>query len=261
MEDRNGAKGWPHCVEGNLDQIRFYDAYHRQHSLHKVTQMLHMEKRTVIRNLLSQVEAPEARALVVGCGSGEDTEVVSPPVVAIDLSTIALGKARQKYPKHMYLAADAHRLPFASDSFDIIICSEVIEHVQNPSRMLAEFQAVLKEGGVLLITTPNWLSLYGLARYLGELFLRRQVTSGGQPIDHWYTKGFLQKQLSRLFEIREWRGIWFFPPVGLGHKTLPLSLMVPLFRLLLPIERFLQSRVSGYAHLLAVSCIMRKSHL
>lgn len=237
---------------------RFYDDYHQQHAPHKITQMLHLEKRAVIANLLSQVEVPEARALVVGCGLGEDTEVVSPSVVAIDLSTIALGKARQKYPKHMYLAADAHSLPFASDSFDIIICSEVIEHVQNPSRMLAEFQAVLREGGVLIITTPNWLSLYGLARYLGELILRRQITSGGQPVDHWYTKGLLQQQLSRHFEVREWRGIWFFPPVGLAHKTLPLSLVVPVFRFLLPIERFLQSRVSGYAHLLGVSCIARK---
>lgn len=239
----------------------FYDAYHREHTPHKVTEMLHMEKRAVIVDLLSQVGMSEARTLVVGCGLGEDTEVVRPPIVATDLSTVALVKARQEYPEHTYLVADGHRLPFASDSFDIIICSEVIEHVENPHRMLAEFQTVLKEGGALVITTPNWLSLYGLARYLGEIILRRQITSGGQPIDHWYTKALLQKQLGQHFEIIEWRGIWFFPPIGLGHKTLPLSLVLPVFRLLLPIERFLQRRISGYAHLLAVSCIARKSHL
>lgn len=220
--------------------------------------MVHAEKRVVIADLLTRTHAINTRALVVGCGLGEDAEAVGKPTVAIDLSAVALVEARQRYPRHTYLVADAHSLPFTRDSFDTIVCSELIEHVQDPLRMLAEFQRVLQADGVLVVTTPNWKSFYGLARYLGELVLRCPVTSASQPIDHWYTKGLLETHLSRYFEIIEWRGVWFFPPIGRGHKTLPSSVVVPLFQFLLPVEHFLQNRLPGYAHLLAVSCVARK---
>jgi len=223
--------------------------------------MVHAEKRAVISDLITRAHTVGSHALVVGCGLGEDAEVVGKPAVAVDLSAVALVEARQRYSWHTYLVADAHNLPFVDDSFDTIVCSEVIEHVQDPLQMLAEFQRVLRRHGLLVVTTPNWSSFYGIARYLGELVLRRPVTSAGQPIDHWYTKGLLEEHLNPYFEINEWRGVWFFPPIGRGRKTLPTSIVVPLLRFLLPVEHFLQSRLSAYAHLLAVSCVARGTKL
>lgn len=65
------------------------------------------------------------------------------------------------------VAADMEaRLPFPDASFDIVLCVEGVEHVQNRHATLAEFRRVLKPGGRLLLTTPNLLSLRARFAYL-----------------------------------------------------------------------------------------------
>jgi SAM-dependent methyltransferase len=50
--------------------------------------------------------------------------------------------------------ANGYDLPFADKVFDCVICSEVIEHVQRPERLLAEMQRVLTPTGRFVLTTP-----------------------------------------------------------------------------------------------------------
>lgn len=49
----------------------------------------------------------------------------------------------------------ADQLPFASDSFDLVVCDNVLEHLENPEGVLREVARVLKPGGVFLAKTPN----------------------------------------------------------------------------------------------------------
>ncbi len=58
-----------------------------------------------------------------------------------------------------YKNADAERIPFPRDFFDSVFAGELIEHVVNPEKFLAEANRVLKKNGVLIITTPNRKSL------------------------------------------------------------------------------------------------------
>ncbi|MDF3066861.1 MAG: hypothetical protein K0R38_2462 [Polyangiaceae bacterium] len=68
------------------------------------------------------------------------------------------------------LQVDANqRLPFEDGSFDLVWCSEVIEHLNDPAFSLGELRRVTKPGGLLVLTTPNsyaWLfrfiALFGL---------------------------------------------------------------------------------------------------
>ena len=55
------------------------------------------------------------------------------------------------------MRGDATSLPFPDDSFDAIVTSEVLEHIQDDVRALGEFARVLKPGGVLAATVPSWL--------------------------------------------------------------------------------------------------------
>jgi len=50
-------------------------------------------------------------------------------------------------------------LPYEDESFDLIWCSEVIEHLKNPEFAMAEFKRVTKKGGELILTTPNSYAL------------------------------------------------------------------------------------------------------
>ena len=52
---------------------------------------------------------------------------------------------------------DGTRLPFADDTFDRIICSEVMEHIPDDRAAARELARVLKPGGTIAVTVPTWL--------------------------------------------------------------------------------------------------------
>jgi SAM-dependent methyltransferase len=51
------------------------------------------------------------------------------------------------------IVGDAHNLPMGNNSFDVVVCSEVLEHIINPTQAVFEMHRVLKSGGILLLTT------------------------------------------------------------------------------------------------------------
>ena len=54
------------------------------------------------------------------------------------------------------LRGDATRLPFADDTFDCVVTSEVLEHIQDDVTAISELRRVLKPGGTLGVTVPTW---------------------------------------------------------------------------------------------------------
>jgi SAM-dependent methyltransferase len=108
------------------------------------------------RALLSALDSLTfASVLDVGCAEGYFMNVVrgrfGASVWGVDLSTTALAKAHQIYGFPV-AAAEATRLPFADDSFDLVLSTEVIEHVLDPDLMIAEMRRVSR--GTVLVTTP-----------------------------------------------------------------------------------------------------------
>ncbi len=100
------------------------------------------------------------RVLDAGCGLGYGSAMLaerSPAsLVGLDLSAEALERARQELGEAVQLVTgDIRELPFESDSFDLVVCFEVIEHVERQERALAELRRVLAPQGTLLISSPN----------------------------------------------------------------------------------------------------------
>jgi 2-polyprenyl-3-methyl-5-hydroxy-6-metoxy-1,4-benzoquinol methylase len=94
--------------------------------------------------------------LDVGCGDG----VISEPVVrmgnhvtSVELPTIATLAQKCRVPA--IVAGDAEELAFASETFDLILASEVVEHLWNPSSFFNEAFRVLKNNGYLIMETPE----------------------------------------------------------------------------------------------------------
>ena len=86
---------------------------------------------------------------------------------------------------HVDFACPAHAIPVEANSFDIIFCTEVLEHVPDPDAVWNEFYRVLRPGGKLLLTTPMyWPSHevpYDFYRY-PEHGLRRLACESGFQI-------------------------------------------------------------------------------
>jgi SAM-dependent methyltransferase len=140
------------------------------------------------RFLLSGVR-PADRSLDLGSGSGEFTAVLAgagAEVVGVEVAEAALARARSRHPELEFrLAPIDGPLPFDDGAFDLVWCSEVIEHVADTARWLSEVRRVLARGGRLLLTTPSHgrlrLTLYGLEPFsepLGDhlhLYTRRSL--------------------------------------------------------------------------------------
>lgn len=137
------------------------------------------------------------RVLEIGCGRGgfactlatvpERTRPTE--IVAADFSAAALAKARGHaarlgLPARLvdWQEADIQNLRYADGSFDTVFSCETIEHVPNPRRAVRELARVLRPGGRLFLTAPNYLGVMGL--YRGYLRLRgRRYQEEGQPIN------------------------------------------------------------------------------
>lgn len=108
------------------------------------------------REVVKKVEGK--RVLEVGCGSGTIIKKLlkkGKNVIGVDIGKKFLSFCHSTYWNTAFCAADAQHLPFLDNCFDSIVCSEVIEHLNNPEESLKEFERILCPNGELVITTPN----------------------------------------------------------------------------------------------------------
>jgi len=99
--------------------------------------------------------------LEVACGSGQGLGFLAKKakkVIGVDIDTQLLQIAGRYYSQRdniQFSLADAHQLPFADNSFDVVILYEAIYYLAHPERFINEAGRVLRKEGVLLICTAN----------------------------------------------------------------------------------------------------------
>lgn len=229
---------------------RFYEKFHRREIKNPVDDFIQKERCIYLRSLMKDTTG---KVLIIGCGSNYDMSIINKKQegVGIDISETAIKKSKEKYPMFKYCLADATKLPFHSNEFDCVVCSEVIEHIAENEKVFSEVKRVLRNNGVFLITCPNWLSWYGLLRKIAEKLLKRPFTAADQPIDNWFTPFGLKIKLEKYgFKVVLFRGLWYYPPTGKGRKQIPWRITLPIIRLFHPLEVFLRVAVPWFGHMI-----------
>jgi 2-polyprenyl-6-hydroxyphenyl methylase/3-demethylubiquinone-9 3-methyltransferase len=109
-----------------------------------------------------ELQAQNLSVLDVGCGGGilsEEFARVGCRVTGIDPSTPSLETARNHAAKEglpiEYRQANGESIPFNADSFDVVVCCDVLEHVDDLEKTIREVARVLKPGGMFCYDTIN----------------------------------------------------------------------------------------------------------
>lgn len=169
---------------------RFYDRYWDEGSaVYSGSQQGYAQNfRQWMRDELS-AQPRCCRILEVGCGDGTFTRNLadySAHVVALDLSASQIERNARLYPLIDFRQHDlANPLPFRNETFDVIWCSEVLEHLFDPAFAVQEIYRVLAPGGKMLVTVPY----HGrFKNVLIALFKWDEHFSPGNPHIRFFTK-------------------------------------------------------------------------
>lgn len=98
--------------------------------------------------------------LDIACGEGYGTSLLAKralKVTGIDINENIINEANIKYRANniQFLVGDIYNIPVYNQYFDLLVCLETIEHVEDHLKVMNQIKKVLKEDGILLISTPN----------------------------------------------------------------------------------------------------------
>ncbi len=126
-------------------------------------QMADLQTNTIYRDLRRELRNFSGDILDIGCGNSPFRHLLDPKqsrYQGIDINAAA--KFGYDNPDTVYY--DGQTIPFKDNSFDGIICTEVLEHVPDPVPFIAELYRVLKPKGLAIITIP-WSARYHYQPY------------------------------------------------------------------------------------------------
>lgn len=119
-----------------------------------------------------------------------------------------------------FLVSDALSLPFRDHRFDVLFCIDSFEHFPTPSQAATEFRRVLRPGGTVVLSTPNYANVAGLLKRYYEGFGRYQPDTwapfGGwkpQALENFVTPSYVQRVFAQA-------GFRKFRSCGLGREVL-----------------------------------------
>ncbi|MCO1334080.1 class I SAM-dependent methyltransferase [Microbulbifer sp. OS29] len=153
---------------------------------------------------------PGQKVLDLGCGEGrhsihlmitDEVDVYGFDLCFADVHTASERAEPFRAPKHsrgrlQLGVANGLQLPFADESFDVVICSEVLEHIEDYKLVLAEIDRVLKPSGIFAATVPAFFPEWVCWRLSDEyhqvegghvrIFRERELRKSIEDLGHRY---------------------------------------------------------------------------
>ncbi|RJQ38221.1 class I SAM-dependent methyltransferase [Candidatus Microgenomates bacterium] len=138
-------------------------------------------------NLIKLMETIKPESILdAGCGEGFTLNKlfehkIGKKLEGIDGSEIAVSIGKKMFPNLTLKKGDIYKLPFNENSFDLVICTEVLEHLENPEKALNEIIRVSKKN--IIVSVPNE-PFFRLSNFLRGKNLKRFGNDPGH-INNW----------------------------------------------------------------------------
>jgi 2-polyprenyl-3-methyl-5-hydroxy-6-metoxy-1,4-benzoquinol methylase len=204
------------------------DKYH--HSSNLIIRFIEKKRTDKIIDYLNPQQ--QDKIIELGCGAGNIMERIktAKELWGVDLSDFLLRLAQQKsYQTPVkFIKGNIENLPdqIVKVKFDKIYCSEVLEHLENPTKVLREIKKIAKEDSVVVISIPNEKLINKIKNILQKLriFTLLFPKISQKMDDEWHLHSFdldkLKQMVSQDYLIQEVRGI--------PYNFLPLRYVVKL---------------------------------
>ena len=132
------------------------DYYQRSVEANFLQRVWHTRRLKMAIKLMDGEKNKPKNVLDVGCASGwflSELALRYPKAsyAGVDVHKKAIDYGKKRYKNLKLICADAHSLPFPNESFDVVICTSVLEHVKNPQKVLREIKRVLTKDGIAII--------------------------------------------------------------------------------------------------------------
>jgi len=143
--------------------------------------------------------------LEIGCEQGVLLEkfLNTKRVIGVDISQMALKDAKRRLgAKAKLIQADAEKqLKIPGDLFEIIICSQMLEHVKSPKKVINNIWRLAKNNGRIIMSVPNELHLLKMKNILKSLGLLQWLFPGiEEKVSEWHLQVFTDKKFRKLIK-------------------------------------------------------------
>lgn len=179
------------------------------------------ERYQLVFDLIKRQDLPRnARVLDIGTGSGRISSFLLDyfdEVLGVDI--MASNQMEHLYRNSediQFVLGGFPELPVKSDAFDLVVCSEVLEHLETDVQWRAtkEISRVLSEEGVAVMSTPNPDSIFDISRstfikILSHCGLWKKDKPEGQLVENWIRPDELQKMFERHLKIERHLGSYY----------------------------------------------------
>ncbi|NYZ75475.1 class I SAM-dependent methyltransferase [Candidatus Micrarchaeota archaeon] len=128
----------------------------------------HRKRIEYVLKTIRSFDVTNPKILDAGCGDGVMTRYLTSirgaKITGLDYNELRLKRARKLLPAVRFVKGDLLKMPFKTNSFDVVFLHHVLEHIKEDEKVLREIRRILRSGGYLLLGVPHEGGVIGRLR-------------------------------------------------------------------------------------------------